>query len=113
MFMPRCLPRRRAYRLRVVVCTRTAAKRRIHRESILQTGKMELQQLRHCGSATSMQRKYIGRPSAAYPKNNGVKGMNCLCAAQLGAAPDRAPSLGPVLNAPRAIWLACVNGQGT
>jgi len=39
--------------------------------------------------------------------------MICLGAAQLGAAPDRAPLLGPVLNAPGAFWLACVSGQGT
>ena len=49
----------------------------------------------------------VGSIIAHSPK---ARGTNCLGAAQLGVAPDRAPSLGPVLNAPRAFWLACVSG---
>jgi len=52
----------------------------------------------------------VGHVSARLPNERGT---NCLLAAQLGAAPDRAPLLGPAAEPPRAFWMACVSELGT
>ena len=87
-----CLARRRAKRLRRVVCTDRASKEDDFRERILPTGGVVLLRLRLGGSATCLQRETRVRQSAVRPR---IKKRNGLCAAQLTLAPDKAPNAAP------------------
>ena len=92
----RCLTRRRAQRLRRVICTHSASKRHDFRESILPTGKMHPLRLRLCGSATGFatQESTCLRRQCAQ-RSRSVRGTNCLGAAQLTVAPDKTPDPAP------------------
>ena len=94
--MQRCLTRRRAYRLRVVVCTRAATKRphasRKHSanrqdEPAGNFGTAVLPQASNA-STSSIRRQRAQRPC-------GAKGMICLGAAQLAAEADKPPNAAP------------------
>jgi len=64
-----CLTRRRAKRLRRVVCADLASKDNDLRERILPTGGVDFQRLRLGGSATCMQRETRVRQSAVRPRS--------------------------------------------
>src|SRR6185369_8812919 len=109
----RCLTRRREYRLRRMICTYSAAKPHDLRGRILPTARCVI-----CGFGAAvlphvLQRKSQRASVGSAPKETEASKARTASAPHNSAvAPDRAPSLGPAAEPPRALELACVSELG-